>query len=115
YLFSIMGITLAAVSCSSDDDTPIVVPPPVATCSDGIQNQNETGIDCGGPCTACVTPEPEPEIVTLEGSLQTRTLSADTKYLIKGQVFVGTGQVLTIEPGTVLYGDKATRGALIIA
>jgi hypothetical protein len=25
------------------------------TCSDGIQNQGETGIDCGGPCTACAT------------------------------------------------------------
>lgn len=23
------------------------------TCSDGIQNQGETGIDCGGPCDAC--------------------------------------------------------------
>lgn len=23
------------------------------TCSDGIQNQNETGIDCGGPCGKC--------------------------------------------------------------
>ena len=23
------------------------------TCSDGIQNQGETGIDCGGPCSAC--------------------------------------------------------------
>ena len=25
------------------------------TCSDGTQNQNETGIDCGGPCDACPT------------------------------------------------------------
>src|SRR3954471_24913580 len=24
-----------------------------ASCSDGIQNQGETGIDCGGPCSAC--------------------------------------------------------------
>ena len=24
-----------------------------ASCSDLIQNQNETGVDCGGPCTAC--------------------------------------------------------------
>jgi len=24
-----------------------------ATCSDGIQNQGETGIDCGGPCATC--------------------------------------------------------------
>jgi hypothetical protein len=23
------------------------------TCADGIQNQGETGIDCGGPCPAC--------------------------------------------------------------
>jgi len=26
-----------------------------ATCSDGIQNQGETDIDCGGPCPACPT------------------------------------------------------------
>lgn len=26
---------------------------PAATCGDGIQNQGETGIDCGGPCDAC--------------------------------------------------------------
>jgi len=24
------------------------------TCSDGVQNQGETGIDCGGPCPACL-------------------------------------------------------------
>ena len=24
-----------------------------ATCSDGVQNQKETGVDCGGTCTAC--------------------------------------------------------------
>ncbi len=28
-------------------------PCPVPTCNDGIQNQGETGIDCGGPCPAC--------------------------------------------------------------
>ena len=26
---------------------------PAPTCSDGIANQGETGIDCGGPCSAC--------------------------------------------------------------
>ncbi len=26
------------------------------TCNDGIQNQGEAGVDCGGPCPACVTP-----------------------------------------------------------
>lgn len=27
----------------------------IATCTDGIQNQTETGIDCGGSCIACPT------------------------------------------------------------
>lgn len=26
------------------------------SCSDGIQNQGETGVDCGGPCSACTGP-----------------------------------------------------------
>jgi hypothetical protein len=25
------------------------------TCGDGLQNQGETGVDCGGPCTPCAT------------------------------------------------------------
>ncbi|MBN2014301.1 MAG: hypothetical protein JW778_03895 [Candidatus Altiarchaeota archaeon] len=28
---------------------------PCISCSDGIQNQGETGIDCGGPCAPCST------------------------------------------------------------
>ncbi|MEK6822391.1 MAG: hypothetical protein AABY13_01070, partial [Nanoarchaeota archaeon] len=31
---------------------------PAASCSDGVQNQGESGLDCGGPCTACPTPVP---------------------------------------------------------
>ncbi len=26
---------------------------PAPSCSDGVENQGETGIDCGGPCTPC--------------------------------------------------------------
>ncbi len=29
------------------------------TCSDGIQNQGETGVDCGGPCPACSCTGPD--------------------------------------------------------
>jgi hypothetical protein len=42
------------------------------------------------------------------------TLEADKKYTLKGNVFVPSGVTLTIEPGTVIVGDKATKGALII-
>ncbi|MEL6923973.1 MAG: M43 family zinc metalloprotease, partial [Bacteroidota bacterium] len=42
-------ITNAANVCGS-------APPPTPTCSDGIQNGSETGVDCGGPdCAPCNT------------------------------------------------------------
>ncbi|MFA9192091.1 hypothetical protein AAGV28_12000 [Flavobacterium sp. FZUC8N2.13] len=53
-------------------------------------------------------------VVILEGNLETRTLTKDKQYLIKGQTFVRTGKVLTIEPGTIIKGDKATKGTLVI-
>ncbi len=59
-------------------------------------------------------PPPQDQLVTLEGNLETRTLTADKKYLLKGQVFVRDGKTLTIEPGTVIFGDKRTKGTLII-
>ncbi|SDE06868.1 protein of unknown function [Pricia antarctica] len=39
-------------SCSSDDND-IVEQAATPTCSDGIQNGDETGVDCGGTCTPC--------------------------------------------------------------
>jgi len=36
---------------------------PVATCLDGVQNQNETGIDCGGVCADCPTACPTNEVI----------------------------------------------------
>lgn len=63
-----------------------------------------------------VTPPPTDtnNLVELSGELETQTLTADKKYLIKGQVFVRDGKVLTIQPGTVVFGDKRTRGVLVI-
>ena len=42
------------------------------TCSDGIQNQGEQGIDCGGPCEDCPIPPPPVEdlkIISVEAVL----------------------------------------------
>ena len=66
--------------------------------------------------TEPVTPAPPPtaQIVELSGNLTTQTLTADKKYLIKGQVFVNSGIVLTIQPGTVIFGEKRTKGTLVI-
>ncbi len=71
--------------------------------------------------SACKKDDPEDEdpivpegLVELTGDLTTRTLTADKKYLLKGQVFVKDGVVLTIDAGTVIMGDKATRATLVV-
>jgi hypothetical protein len=54
--------------------------------------------------------------VIIEGNITAnRTLFAREKYLLKGFVAVQSGITLTIEPGTVIFGDKQTIASLIIA
>ncbi|WP_026896701.1 hypothetical protein [Daejeonella oryzae] len=40
--------------------------------------------------------------------------SADKIYLLKGIINVTSGATLTIQPGTLIKGDKATKGTLVI-
>ncbi len=53
-LMAILFLAVVFNGCkkSDDDDTTAST----GTCTDGIQNQGETGVDCGGPCAnACAT------------------------------------------------------------
>ncbi|HLO69356.1 MAG TPA: T9SS type A sorting domain-containing protein [Flavipsychrobacter sp.] len=53
--------------------------------------------------------------VTVKDSISTNTTwNADQQYLLKGYVYVTSGATLTIKPGTIIRGDKATKGALIV-
>lgn len=116
------GMALAALtftSCSNDDDTGLEQ---LATCTDGIQNGTETGVDCGGPCAACVgTPvgggnevdEDLSGIITAD-----LTLTNDVIWELNGKVVVDNGVTLTIEPGTIIKGREGTgslASALIVA
>jgi len=52
---------------------------------------------------------------TLEGEITANlTLDAAKTYLLKGFVYVKNGATLTIPAGTVIRGDKSTKGTLII-
>lgn len=54
-------------------------------------------------------------IDTLSGDIGThRTLSNKRAYILSGMVFVRANAVLTIEPGTILFGETATLGGLCI-
>jgi hypothetical protein len=58
---------------------------------------------------------PVGENITVKGSLTANTVwSAKNKYLLQGFVYVESGATLTIEPGTIIKGDKATKATLIV-
>jgi hypothetical protein len=54
------------------------------------------------------------DLTVLQGDLESMTLTKENKYLLKGQVFVRSGKTLTINPGTIIFGDKATKGTLVV-
>ncbi len=59
YKLKLVAITFCSAllfaSCSNDDNV-TVEPIAMATCTDGVMNGDETGIDCGGACDACEEP-----------------------------------------------------------
>lgn len=52
---------------------------------------------------------------TISGSITSNTTwRAGNKYVLSGFVYVESGATLTIEPGTIIKGDKPTKGSLIV-
>ena len=55
------------------------------------------------------------EVITLSGNITSdMTLTADKSYLLSGLVRVMEGATLTIDPGTIIYGENSSLGSLII-
>ncbi len=123
-------------SCENDDDPAVIKP--LATCADGIQNQGETEVDCGGPnCQPCVTVTATcndgimngnetdidfggscAKVIIVSGEIiENTTWEAKNIYLLTGKVVVGVDATLTIEPGTIIKGQKGSgslASALIV-
>lgn len=54
------------------------------------------------------------EIVEVEGNItEDVNWTVANRYLIKGNVYVQDGVTVTIEAGTIVMGDKLTKGALV--
>jgi hypothetical protein len=55
------------------------------------------------------------QVVQVSGKITANTTWKETeKYLLKGFVYVESGATLTIEAGTIVLGDKVTKGTLIV-
>ena len=71
-------------SCSSDDNEPPIIAA-VPTCTDGIQNGDEIGVDCGGICAPCTIAIENPTGYTFERDGQgTVSFSGQTTRLKMG-------------------------------
>ncbi|TAE73698.1 MAG: cell shape-determining protein MreB [Bacteroidetes bacterium] len=69
---------------------------------------------CNPTGTTDSTPTPT-TLTVLEGEITSnRTLDANQKYLLKNFVYVKDGATLTIPAGTVIFGDKDTKGTLVV-
>ena len=85
YLLAICATTLLFGSCKKNDRDPT----PTTPTSDSV--------------------------ITLSGDISAdKTLDASKKYLLKGFVYVTKGAKLTIPAGTVIMGEKVSKGTLII-
>ncbi|MCC9167781.1 T9SS C-terminal target domain-containing protein [Pontibacter harenae] len=94
-LFNLLLVAFLAVSfvaCTDDDD------------------------DGGTPVTGQpLTTSQENGMTVVSGSTdQDFTMRANTKYLLRGFVYIKDGATLTIEPGTVIMGESTSRGTLIV-
>lgn len=60
-------------------------------------------------------PTPTDSTVVLSGDITSdMTIVKGKKYLLKGFVYVKSGVTLTIDKGSIIMGDKASKGTLII-
>ena len=96
-------------SCSND--TTIEVVGEVANCSDGIQNGNETGIDCGWACSnTCEAKN------GLEGHIVSRVILDNTvEYKLIGPLIIRDGGELEIREGTVIKAHKDVNAYIAVA
>jgi serine/threonine protein kinase len=91
-------------SSGPDRPDPSVGPPPPALPSTPGQ------LDADDPCGS----GPKPR-VRLSGEIDVdATLTCDREYLLAFTTRIAAGVTLTIEAGTTLYGDRETKGVLVV-
>ena len=93
YLSALLSAAVLISACKKEDDEdPVVVP-----------TTREFTITANG------------NVNTVEGNSDVNyTFTSDKVWLLKNFVYVESGATLTIQPGTIIKGDKDTKGTLII-
>ena len=92
--YSLFILTLLSVGILSIEscvkEAPIETYPPGGsggTCFDGLQNQGEYGIDCGGPCAPCAIDKPF-LTVTVDSTWVNDTVKTQNRFWTPKHIFV---------------------------
>lgn len=89
------GTLMTVTACKKDNDDPAMPSP--------------------SPTSVFTTTDLGNNTIRVEGSSTSNyTFTSDKQWLLQGFVYVESGATLTIEPGTVIKGDKDSKGTLII-
>ncbi|HEX8505741.1 MAG TPA: polymer-forming cytoskeletal protein [Hymenobacter sp.] len=84
----------------------------LSSCEDN--NDNAPNGNMGGGSTPSGPTDPSGRVILSGEISSSRTLRANEKYLLQGNVYVTSGNILTIPAGTKIFGDLTTKGTLII-
>ena len=104
FILLALSVVLFSTSCKKN----VIVEGPSGTNINGFGNGSGATTVIAGQGGGQASGEAVTKITT------NTTWTADKIYLLKGFVFVSNGATLTIEPGTIIKGDKATKGTLIV-
>jgi len=106
------ALSMSFVACSNDDDDKAVVPESYVWGSDGsIKTCDHLLFAADGTedASGSVIGNGDKEFI-FTGN---QTLKKGT-YLLRGWVYVADGAVLTIEPGTIIKGEKESAASLVV-
>ncbi|MBN9381021.1 MAG: IPT/TIG domain-containing protein [Chitinophagaceae bacterium] len=97
---------VAKVVAASSDELSVVVPAGAKTGTVAVKTANQTNSFS----------QPFNIIISISGDQDSsRTLTPEKLYLLKGDVRMKKGTVLTIQPGTVILADKISMAGLTIS
>lgn len=97
------------IACSRHNN--VIEEEPSISCSDGIQNGDEIGVDCGGSCS-----NPCPVENGLEGDIVGRiVLSPSIEYKLTGPLIIRDGGQLEIHAGTVIKAFSGQNAYIAVA
>ena len=95
----------------------VAVALPACKKKEGCTDTNALNYDADADKDCCCeyAQPPASNVVQITSNITTNTIWTNTnRYLLVGFIYVANGATLTIQEGTVIKGDKPTKGSLIV-